>query len=216
LYVNLVSYVSISGSLHTLIQERFVEMAFFRNKFYTLKKDFIVVFKILLSGLTAVFLIFFISALGGTDLKKNSDMIKELDKMYAEINTELETGIDKRIKALGEVPQINPYKKYYSAEFAKEIHDISYLAEKQKIMFDAFNVRDFEYKAQQLIKYADTADMAGLFKELEIVKRELKNSANLIASKQRTLLRQRTAYIVFFFLLWILVYMFYSRGIIRR
>ncbi|MGA9261759.1 MAG: hypothetical protein WBV95_07285 [Desulfobacterales bacterium] len=191
-------------------------MAFFRNKFYALKKDFLVVFKILLSGLTAVFLIFFISALGGTDLKKNSDMIKDLDKMYAEINTELETGIDKRIKGLGEVPQINPYKKYYCAEFAKEIHDISYLAEKQKIMFDAFNVRDFEYKAQQLIKYVDTADMAALFIELEIVKRELKNSANLIASKQRTLLRQRTAYIVFFFLLWILVYMFYSRGIIRR
>jgi hypothetical protein len=191
-------------------------MAFFRNKFYALKKDFLVVFKILLSGLTAVFLIFFISALGGTDLKKNSDMIKDLDKMYAEINTELETGIDKRIKGLGEVPQINPYKKYYCAEFAKEIHDISYLAEKQKIMFDAFNVRDFEYKAQQLIKYVDTADMAALFKELEIVKRELKNSANLIASKQRTLLRQRTAYIVFFFLLWILVFMFYSRGIIRR
>ncbi|MGB7918878.1 MAG: hypothetical protein WCF40_02365 [Desulfobacterales bacterium] len=191
-------------------------MAFFRNKFYALKKDFLVVFKILLSGLTAVFLIFFISALGGTDLKKNSDMIKDLDKMYAEINTELETGIDKRIKGLGEVPQINPYKKYYCAEFAKEIHDISYLAEKQKIMFDAFNVRDFEYKAQQLIKYVDAADMAALFKELEIVKRELKNSANLIASKQRTLLRQRTAYIVFFFLLWILVYMFYSRGIIRR
>ncbi|MDP4856633.1 MAG: hypothetical protein NWR42_04435 [Desulfobacterales bacterium] len=191
-------------------------MAFFRNKFYALKKDFLVVFKILLSGLTAVFLIFFISALGGTDLKKNSDMIKDLDKMFGEINTELETGIDKRIKGLGEVPQINPYKKYYCAEFAKEIHDISYLAEKQKIMFDAFNVRDFEYKAQQLIKYVDTADMAALFKELEIVKRELKNSANLIASKQRTLLRQRTAYIVFFFLLWILVYMFYSRGIIRR
>ncbi|MGA9479239.1 MAG: hypothetical protein WBV21_15800 [Desulfobacterales bacterium] len=191
-------------------------MAFFRNKFYALKKDFLVVFKILLSGLTAVFLIFFISALGGTDLKKNSDMIKDLGKMYAEINMELETGIDKRIKGLGEVPQINPYKKYYCAEFAKEIHDISYLAEKQKIMFDAFNVRDFEYKAQQLIKYVDTADMAALFKELEIVKRELKNSANLIASKQRTLLRQRTAYIVFFFLLWILVYMFYSRGIIRR
>ena len=157
------------------------------------------VFKILLSGLTAVFLIFFISALGGTDLKKNSDMIKDLEKMFNEINTELEVGIDKRIKGLGEVPQINPYKKYYCAEFAKEIHDISYLAEKQKIMFDAFNVRDFEYKAQQLIKYADTADMAALFKELEIVKRELKNSANLIASKQRTLLRQRTAYIVFSF-----------------
>ena len=39
-------------------------------------------------------------------------MIKDLDKMFGEINTELETGIDKRIKGLGEVPQINPYKKY--------------------------------------------------------------------------------------------------------
>ncbi len=67
-------------------------MAFFKDKFSALKRDFIVIFKIILSGLTAGFLMFFISALSGTDLKKNTEMIKELEVMYAEINTELETG----------------------------------------------------------------------------------------------------------------------------
>ena len=166
--------------------------------------------------MTAGFLIFFISAFGGTDLKKNTEMIKELEEMYDEINTELESGIDKRLKELGEVPEINPYRKYFCAEFAKEIHDISYLTEKQKIMFDAFNVREFEYKAQQLVTYSDTSDLKSLFNELEIVKRELKNSANLIAKKQKILMRQRTAYIVFFFLLWIVIYVYYSRGIIKK
>lgn len=191
-------------------------MAFFKDKFSALKRDFIVIFKIILSGLTAGFLIFFISAFGGTDLKKNTEMIKELENMYMEINTELETGIDKRLKELGEVPEINPYRKFFCAELAKEIHDISYLTEKQKIMFDAFNVREFEYKAQQLVSYSDTSDLKSLFNELEIVKRELKNSANLIAKKQKILMRQRTAYIVFFFLLWIVIYIYYSRGIIKK
>jgi Fe2+ transport system protein B len=191
-------------------------MPFFRDKFSALKRDLIVIFKIILSGLTAGFLIFFISALSGTDLKKNTEMIKDLENMYAEINAELETGVAKRLEALGEVPEINPYRKVFCAELAKEIHEISYLTEKQKIMFDAFNVRDFEYKAQQLISYSDSSDVKSLYNELEIVKRELKNSANLIANKQKILMRQRTAYIVFFFLLWIVVYTYYSRGIIRK
>ena len=202
--------------LHCSVDERNDAMAFFKDKFSALKRDFIVIFKIILSGLTAGFLIFFISALGGTDLKKNTEMIKELENMYAEINTELETGIDSRLKELGEVPEINPYRKFFCAELAKEIHDISYLTEKQKIMFDAFNVRDFEHKAQQLVSYSDLSDLKSLFNELEIVKRELKNSANLVAKKQKILLRQRTAYIVFFFLLWIVVYIYYSRGLIKR
>jgi Fe2+ transport system protein B len=169
-----------------------------------------------MSGLTAAALIFFISALAGVDLKKNTDTIEELDDMIAEITAELEGGIEKRIKELGEVPTINPYKKFYCAEFAKEIHKISYLTEKQKILFDAFNVREFENRSQQLVEYSESADLEALFDELEIVKRELKNSTNLIAKKRKTLSRQRIAYGVFFFIMWIVIYIYYTRGIIKR
>jgi len=50
---------------------------------------------------------------------------------------------------------------------------------------------------------------------LEIVKRELKNSANLIDKKREKLGRQRTAYIVLFFVLWLAIYFYYSRGVLR-
>ena len=191
-------------------------MASFKSVSSWMNRDFIVIIKIVLSGLTAGFLIFFISALGGIDLKKNSDMIKELERMAAEINAEINGGIEQRIKALGEIPDMNPYRKFYAAEYAKEIHEISYLTEKQKIMFDAFNVRDFEYKSQRLVSLSEAGDIPALRNELEIVQRELKNSANLLDNKQKTLSRQRLAYIVFFFLLWIVVYIYYSRGIIKK
>ena len=182
----------------------------------SLGKDFFVILKIILSGLTAASLIFFISAMGGIDLKKSSGMINELEQMLSEINAELEGGIEKRIKDLGEVPAMNPYKKFYCTEFAKEIHEVSYLTEKQKILFDEFNVRDFEQKSKLLVKYTENSDIDALSEELETVKRELKNSANLITGKQKKLSRQRIAFIVFFFFLWIIVYIYYSRGIIKR
>ena len=191
-------------------------MPTFKKYLPSVSRDLVVIFKVILSGITAAFLIFFISALAGVDLKKNSDLISELDRMNAQINAELEGGIDRRISALGEVPAINPFKKYYCAEYAKELHDISYLSEKQKILFDTFNVREFELKAQQLVKFAETSNIGSLNNELEIVKRELKNSDNLIDKRRTTLSRQRIAYIVFFFILWIIVYIYYSRGIIRR
>jgi len=182
----------------------------------SMSKDIFVIVKIILSGLTAAALIFFISALGGIDLKKNSDMISELDRMEAEINASVEGDIDRRIKKLGEVPSINPYKKFYCAELAKEIHEVSYLTEKQKMLFDSFNVREFENKAQKLVMLSENSDLDALFNELEIVKRELKNSANLVANKRKVLFRQKIAYIVFFFVLWVIVYIYYSRGIIKR
>jgi hypothetical protein len=191
-------------------------MPSFKDKFHGVNRDLIVIFKIILSGLTAACLIFFISALAGIDLKKNSDMIGELDQMIVEIKTEINEGIDKRIRALGEVPAINPFKKYYCSAFAKEIHDISYLTEKQKILFDMFDVREFEYKAQRLVQFAENSDLEALNNELEIVQRELKNSANLIAQKRKTLSRQRIAFIVFFFILWVVIYIYYSRGIFKK
>ena len=108
-----------------------------------LNRDIVVVIKFVTSCVTAAFLIFFISALTGEDLLKNQTTIKELEGILSEISAELNGGIERRIAQLGEVPQVDPYRKFYAAELAKEIHEISYIAEKQKIAFDNFNVREF-------------------------------------------------------------------------
>jgi len=181
-----------------------------------IKGEFIIIIKIITSCLTAGFLIFFISALSGEDLKKNNGMIGKLSASMDEISIQLDTGIQERIGKLGEVPSINPFKKFYCVEFAKEIHDISYLTEKQKILFDSYNVRDFENKSKRLVAFTENSDIDNLLNELEIVKRELKNSVNLINKKKKKLARQRNAYIIFFFILWVILYMYYSRGLVSK
>jgi hypothetical protein len=180
-----------------------------------LNRDLVVVIKFVTSSITAGFLIFFISALSGEDLFKNQKTIADMDALLSEITTELDGGIDLRVKRLGEVPEVNPYRKFYCAELAKEIHEVSYITEKQKIAFDAYNVRDFEQKSVRLVNFSETGDLKNLLNELEIVKRELKNSANLIDKKRQKLIRQRTAYIVLFFVLWVAVYFYYGRGVLR-
>ncbi|MEJ2283550.1 MAG: hypothetical protein P8X85_08165 [Desulfobacterales bacterium] len=180
-----------------------------------LNRDVVVVIKFVTSCVTAGFLIFFISALTGEDLLKNQHTITELENLLSEISAELNGGIDRRIKQLGEVPEINPYLQFYCAELAKEIHEISYVTEKQKISFDAFNVRDFEHKSQRLVNFSEEGNLKGLLNELEIVKRELKNSANLLDKKRKKLGRQRTAYIILFFVLWLGIYFYYGRGVLR-
>ena len=180
-----------------------------------LNRDMVVVLKFVTSCVTAGFLIFFISALTGEDLLKNQATIKELEALLTEISSELNGGIDRRIKQLGEVPEVSPYLQFYCAELAKEVHEISYITEKQKISFDAFNVRDFEHKSRRLVGYSETGDLKNLLNELEIVKRELKNSANLLDKKRKKLGRQRTAYIILFFVLWLTIYFYYGRGVLR-
>jgi hypothetical protein len=179
-------------------------------------RDIFIFVKIITSCLTAAFLIFFISALSGEDLIKNSQNVKILDSILAEITEELDGGISRRVKQLGEVPEINPFKKFYCAEFAKEIHEVSYLTEKQKIAFDEYSVRAFEDKSKRLVDLSEKTDLQGLKNELEIVRRELKNSSNLLNKKRKKLTRQRTAYIILFGVLWIAIYFFYSRGVIRK
>jgi Fe2+ transport system protein B len=180
-----------------------------------LNRDVVVAIKFITSCVTAGFLIFFISALSGEDLIKNQKTIEELKAIQSEITAELDGGIARRIKQLGEVPAVNPYRQFYCAELAKEIHEISYLTEKQKIAFDAFNVRDFEHKSRRLVNYSENANLKELLTELETVKRELKNSANLLDKKRRKLVRQRTAYIILFFVLWLAIFLYYGRGIMR-
>lgn len=180
-----------------------------------ISRDVMIFIRIITSCITAGLLIFFISALSGEDLLKNHSTIKELDKLLGEISAELNGGIERRVRQLGEVPQRNPYRKFYSAELAKEIHEASYLTERQKILFDTFNVRDFEAKSKRLVAYSETADIDGLMNELDIVKRELKNSSNLLDKRKEKLERQRSAYLFLFFILWVAIYFYYGRGFIR-
>jgi hypothetical protein len=180
-----------------------------------LKRDVVIIFRVIASCLTSALLIFFFSALSGEDLVKNHTGIKDLEKIQSDIGNELDGNIERRIRQLGEAPKRNPYRKFYCAEFAKEIHEASYLTEKQKIMFDSYNVRDFEAKSRKLVSLAETADLDGLTGELDTVKRELKNSANLIDKRREKLVRQRSAYIFLFFMLWTAIYFYYGRGFIR-
>ena len=181
-----------------------------------MNRDIFVIIKIVTSCLTAAFLIFFISALSGEDLIKKSQSIKELESISKEITGELDRGIDRRVRQLGEVPEINPYRKFYCAEFAKEIHEVSYLTEKQRIAFDVYSVRAFEDKSIRLVEFSEQSDLEGLNNELEIVKRELKNSINLLDKKRKKIIRQRTAYAILFGVLWIIIYFYYNRGILKR
>lgn len=180
------------------------------------KREIFVLFRIVLSCLTAAALIFFISSLSGEDLIKNNNEIKKCESLVGLIDMELENGIQSRLAQLGEVPSKNPFRKFYCVELAKEIHDLSNLTEKQRMLFDNYNVRNFEVQLKRMIDYTENSDVKSLMEELEIVKRELRNSANLISKKRDKLIRQRTAYIVLFLVFWIVLYLYYSRGIILK
>jgi Fe2+ transport system protein B len=180
------------------------------------KREIFVLLRIVTSCLTAMAMIFFISALSGEDLLKNNNEIDKSVSLIDQMNSELDVGIDNRIDQLGEVPEMNPFKKFYCIELAKEIHELSTLTEKQRMLFDTYNVRSFEDQLQRMMRQTEEADVKGLMDELEIVKRELKNSVNLIEKRRAKLKRQRTAYIVLFVVFWILFYLYYSRGIIFK
>lgn len=180
------------------------------------KREIFVLFRIVTSCLTAMAMIFFISALSGEDLMKNNHEIEKSVSLIKKINGELETGIRQRIDQLGEIPDRNPFKKFYCVELAKEIHELSTLTEKQRMLFDTYNVRSFENQLRRMMKQTESSDVKGLMDELEIVKRELKNSVNLIEKRRTKLIRQRTAYIVLFVVFWIVFYLYYSRGVIFK
>jgi Fe2+ transport system protein B len=183
---------------------------------FLVKREMFVLFRIVASCATAIALIFFISSLSGEDLLKNNTEIKNSELLIQQINAELEGGIAQRLAKLGEVPEKNPFRKFYAIELAKEIHDLSGLTEKQRMLFDAYNVRSFETQLKRMMGYTENSDVKSLMDELEVVKRELKNSANLIDKKRQKLVRQRTAYIVLFIVFWIMIYLYYSRGIIFK
>lgn len=180
------------------------------------KREIFVLFRIVISCLTAAALVFFISSLSGEDLLKNNSEIEKSEMLIEQIDAELQNGIQRRLAQLGEIPEKNPFRKFYCVELAKEIHDLSNLTEKQRMLFDTYNVRSFEVQLKRMVDFTENADVKSLMDELEIVKRELRNSTNLIAKKRDKLIRQRTAYIVLFVVFWIVLYLYYSRGIIFK
>lgn len=180
------------------------------------KREIFVLLRIVVSCLTAAAFIFFISSLSGEDLIKNNNEIKKSEHLIDQINMELQNGIQNRLNQLGEVPSKNPFRKFYCVELAKEIHDLSNLTEKQRMLFDTYNVRSFEVQLKRMIDYTENSEVKSLMDEMEIVKRELRNSENLVSKKRDKLIRQRTAYIVLFVVFWIVLYLYYSRGIIFR
>lgn len=180
------------------------------------KGEILVLIRIVASCLSAVILIFFISSLSGEDLLKNNRDISRSQALIDLIDAELNSGVARRVAQLGEVPEKNPFRKFYCVELAKEIHELSNLTEKQRMMFDAYNVRSFEIQLRRIMTFTENADVNSLMDELDVVKRELKNSVNLIEKRRDKLVRQRTAYIVLFVVFWIVLYLYYSRGIIFK
>jgi len=183
---------------------------------FLVKGEIFVLLRIVTSCLSAVVLIFFISSLSGEDLLKNNRDISRSQALIDLIDAELTSGVERRVAQLGEVPGKNPFRKFYCVELAKEIHELSNLTEKQRMMFDVYNVRSFEIQLRRIMEYTENADVHSLMDELDVVKRELKNSVNLIEKKRDKLIRQRTAYIVLFVVFWIVLYLYYSRGIIFK
>jgi len=180
------------------------------------KREIFGLIRIMASCLTAAALIFFISSLSGEDLLKNNNDIKKSEQLLAQVNAELEGGITQRVTQLGEVPEKNPFRKFYCVELAKEIHEMSNVTEKQRMLFDTYNVRSFESQLKRMMDYTNRSDVKSLMNEMEIVKRELKNSANLIDKRISKLIRQRTAYMVLFIVFWVVIYLYYSRGIVFK
>ncbi|RPI70496.1 MAG: hypothetical protein EHM45_24805 [Desulfobacteraceae bacterium] len=180
------------------------------------KREIFVLFRIIVSCLTAAALIFFISSLSGEDMMKNNYEEKKIESLMDDINQELNVGILQRVAQLGEIPAKNPFRKFYCVELAKEVHELSNLTEKQRMLFDTYNVRNFEVQLKRMMNYTEDSDVQSLMDEMEVVKRELKNSANLLDKKRDRLIRQRTAYVILFCLFWIILYLYYSRGIILK
>jgi len=164
--------------------------------------------KILLAGVIAVISVFFFSILAGADLVNINATVADLDKISIVLKNELDSEIDKKITALGDVPAIEPYKKLYCDDLAGVILEIFFTAEKQKIIFDTHNPNYYETKSASLLLNASESDLDSLLRELEIAKSEIVNAMNLCEKRLKKLSIQRIAYILFFLIVWVVLYLF--------
>jgi hypothetical protein len=176
------------------------------------KRELFVLIHIVASFVSAIALVLITSSLSGESLLENTNEIKTLGNLNRSIRAELDMGIQKRLDLLGKVPQDSASQKSYCAELAKGINALSNLTERQRMVFDSYNVRRFDAQLKRMLAFTETSDVRSLMDELEMVKRELKNSANLIDKRISRLSRQRAAYVMLFLIFWGVLYSLYSRG----
>ncbi|MBT8340138.1 MAG: hypothetical protein HKP58_08450 [Desulfatitalea sp.] len=172
-----------------------------------LKREYRILLQIIVSCLVSGIFVYAISCLVGEDIFESNRQLGQNEALIFQINTELKGGIAQRLARLGGVPEDSTSRKYYAVSLAKEIHDLSALTEKQRIIFNAYNVRNYEDQLQHLTDSADSADVDSLMDELDTVRREMRNAANLLDKHRKRLNRNRTAFMILFFLLWGGIYM---------
>ena len=180
------------------------------------QKAFYNIFRVLVSCFTAGSLVLFFSLLAGEDLIHNNDTVLRMRKLNNLIDHKLNDDLDKHIIALGEVPEKDTYRKFYCIELAREIQNAFRLVRKQQIMFDSYNASTFQNQLKRVTDFAELSNVQRLMDELDVVKKELVNSANLLEEQGTHLVRQRIIYFVLFFVLWVVLYLYFSRGILFR
>ena len=157
--------------------------------------------KILLVGVIAAAATFFISLLAGVDVSHINRNMEELDQTAMILKKELDTGIDFKIRSLGDAPAIEPYKKLYCEDLSAIILQAYYTAEKQKILFDTYNPAFYETKSSRLLMSAMQSDIDGLLKELEMAKGEILNTMRFCEKRLQKLKTLRIAYAALFIIL---------------
>ena len=80
------------------------------------------------------------------------------------------------------------------------------------MLFGAYNVPGFEVQLKRMTEYTQNSEVKRLMEKIEIVKGELKNSSNLIEKRGSKFIRRRNDCIVSFVIVYVLLYLYYSRG----
>lgn len=182
----------------------------------TAQRAFYLLFRIVVSCFTAGVLVFFLLSIVGVDVMRQDENLSKTRGLYDAIHQELNGKVDARIKNLGDAPAKNPFKKFYSIELAGQIHEVSKLIEKQRIMFDTYSVQVFENQLKRIMNFAESSDVQRLMDEFETTKTELKNSAELLKKQEKRLVRQQAVNIALFLIVWIVLYLYFSRGVLFK
>jgi hypothetical protein len=180
------------------------------------QKAFYIIFRILVSCFTAGYLVLFFSLLAGEDLIHNKEKIFKIEGLQKRIGQQLNGNIEQQVTNPGEIPEKNPLRKLYCIQLAKVIHNAFQFIQKQRIMFNADNSHTYQNQFKRVMSFAESSNVQRLMDELNMVKKELANSADLLEQQRTRLVHQRGIYFVLFFVLWVVLYMYFSRGILYR
>jgi predicted PurR-regulated permease PerM len=161
---------------------------------------------ILTSCLIAAVFVFFISVLAGVDLKKNQEVMNRLKSLAEEISAELDYGIDRRIMRLGEKAPTKSPKQFYCEYVSKQLFDLYYLVEKEKIISGTQDVVEFDKKTSRILTFASQRDLKSLVTELKTATQELRVALESIKKTHQSYIRQRIAYLVLYIVFCIILF----------